>query len=206
MDGRRLLVAPELRVVVTVVRQTAGVLLTGGSSGRMGTDKARLVVNGETLAARSARVLGAVCDPVVEVGPGVSGLPAISEDPPGAGPLVALLAGVGALGGPRSVVLLACDLPNVTPAVIRLLVDWPGSGTVIPVVDGRSQYACARYGQAAFDEAHALLRLGLTSLRGIAESGCEYISEAEWGGVASASTFADVDTPEDLHRLGLSNS
>jgi molybdopterin-guanine dinucleotide biosynthesis protein A len=172
----------------------------------MGADKARLVVNGETLAARSARVLGAACDPVVEVGPGVSGLPAISEDPPGAGPLVALLAGVGALGGPRSVVMLACDLPNITPAVIRLLVDWPGSGSVIPVVDGRFQYACARYGQAAFDEGHASLRRGLTSLRGIAGSSCEYIAEAEWGSVASAPTFADVDTPDDLHRLGLSNS
>ena len=73
----------------------AGVLLTGGASSRMGTDKARLVVNGETLAAHAARVLSAVCDPVIEVGQGVTGLPAIQEDPAGAGPLVALVAGVG---------------------------------------------------------------------------------------------------------------
>ena len=182
----------------------AGVLLTGGASRRMGVDKTRLLVNGETLAARSARVLAAVCDPVVEVGPGVSGLPAVREDPPGAGPLVALLAGVGALGRPRSVILLACDLPNISPDLLRLLVEWPGSGTVIPVVDGRFQYACARYGPAAFDEARASLRHGLTSLREIAGSDCEYVSEADWGRVASALTFADVDTPEDLRRLGLS--
>jgi len=182
----------------------AGVLLTGGASRRMGTDKAQLVVNGETLAARTARVLATVCDPVVEVGPGVSGLPAVREEPPGAGPLVALLAGVGALGRPHSVILLACDLPNVSPELIGLLVEWPGSGTVIPVVDGRFQYACARYGPAAFDEARASLRHGLTSLREIAGSDCEYVSEADWGGVASALTFADVDTPEDLRRLGLS--
>jgi molybdopterin-guanine dinucleotide biosynthesis protein A len=181
----------------------AGVLLTGGASRRMGTDKARLVVNGETLAARSARVLAAACDPVVEVGPGVSGLPAVREDPAGAGPLVALLAGVGALGGPHSVILLACDLPSVSPELLRLLVEWPGSGTVIPVVDGRFQYACARYGAAAFDAAVAALRRGLTSLREIADSDCEFLSEADWGGVASALTFADVDTPEDLRRLGL---
>jgi molybdopterin-guanine dinucleotide biosynthesis protein A len=184
----------------------AGVLLTGGSSRRMGTDKARLVVNGETLAARSARVLTAVCDPVVEVGPGVSGLPAVLEDPAGAGPLVALLAGVGALGEPRSVILLACDLPHVSPELLGLLVEWPGGGTVIPVVDGRFQYACARYGRTAFDEARASLRHGSSSLREIAGSDCEYVSEADWRGVATALTFADVDTPEDMRRLGLSGS
>jgi molybdopterin-guanine dinucleotide biosynthesis protein A len=188
------------------MRQMAGVLLTGGASRRMGTDKARLVVNGETLAARSARVLGAVCDPVVEVGSGVSGLPAVQEEPPGAGPLVALLAGVGALGEPKAVILLACDLPNVSPGLLRLLVEWPGSGTVIPVVNGRFQYACARYGPAALDEAVASVRAGGASLRQLGGARCDYISESDWGPVASALDFADVDTPDDLRRLGLSST
>ncbi len=185
------------------MRQVAGVLLTGGASRRMGTDKARLVLNGETLAARSARVLAAACDPVIEVGPGVSDLPAIQEDPPGAGPLVALLAGVGALGNPRVVVLLACDLPFVEAPLLRLLVEWPGTGTVIPVVDGRSQYACARYGPAALDAAAFALRAGDASLRAISQSECEFLDQSHWGDVASARALADVDTPEDLERLGL---
>jgi molybdopterin-guanine dinucleotide biosynthesis protein A len=185
------------------MRQVAGVLLTGGASRRMGTDKARLVVNGESLAARSARVLAAACDPVIEVGSGVSGLPAIQEDPPGAGPLVALLAGVGALGNPRVVVLLACDLPFVEPQLLRLLVEQPGTGSVIPVVDGRNQYACARYGPDALDAAVVALRAGDTSLRAIAASGAEYLDETRWSEVATARTFADVDTPADLERLGL---
>jgi molybdopterin-guanine dinucleotide biosynthesis protein A len=185
------------------MRQMAGVLLTGGASSRMGTDKALLVVNGETLAARSARVLSAVCDPVIEVGPNVSGLPAIQEDPAGAGPLVALLAGVGALGNPRPVVLLACDLPFVVPELLRLLVEWPGTGTVIPEVEGRRQYACARYGGAALDHARIALRSGESSLRGIADSGYETVTASEWGDIADARVFADVDTPEDLQRLGL---
>jgi molybdenum cofactor guanylyltransferase len=185
------------------MRQMAGVLLTGGASTRMGADKARLVVNGETLAARSARVLSAVCDPVVEVGPRVSGLPAIEEDPRGAGPLVALLAGVGALGNPRVVVLLACDLPFVEPSLLQLLVEWPGTGTVIPVVDGEFQYACARYGAPAIDEAAAALRAGVSSLRAIAGADGEYLTEDQWGEVATLRTFADVDTPDDWERLGL---
>jgi len=185
------------------MRQMAGVLLTGGASRRMGTDKARIVVDGETLAARAARVLTAVCDPVIEVGPSVSGLPAVVEDPRGAGPLVALLAGVGALGNPRAVILLACDLPFVEPPLLQLLVEWPGAGSVVPVVDGRFQYACARYGAAALDEALAALRAGVSSLRGIAGADCEYLTESEWREVASPRAFADVDTPDDLERLGL---
>jgi molybdopterin-guanine dinucleotide biosynthesis protein A len=181
----------------------AGVLLTGGASSRMGTDKARLVINGETLAARAARVLSAVCDPAIEVGQAVSGLPAIQEDPPGAGPLVALLAGHGALGAPAAVVLLACDMPFVEPPLLQLLVEWPGDRTVIPVVDGRLQYACARYGPSAFTNAHRALRDGITSLRAITQTDCEHLSASQWGAVADVHAFADVDTPADLQRLGL---
>ena len=79
----------------------------------------------------------------------------LDNGPPGAGPLVAVLAGVGALGNPRTVVLLACDLPFIEPAVLRLLMEWPGTGTVIPVVGGRFQYACARYGHEQRDIAEA---------------------------------------------------
>jgi molybdopterin-guanine dinucleotide biosynthesis protein A len=131
----------------------------------MGTDKAQLLVNGETLASRSARVLASVCDPVVEVGLGVSGLPAVQEVPAGGGPLVAMLAGVGALGGPRSVILLACDLPNVSPEMLRMLVEWPGASSVVPVVDGRLQYTCARYGARALDAALEVVQSGGSWLR-----------------------------------------
>ena len=181
----------------------AGVLLTGGASRRMGTDKASIVVNGETLAARAARVLTEVCDPAIEVGTGVSGLPAIREDPPYAGPLVALVAGRHALGDPAQILLLACDLPFVDAPLLRVLAEWPGSGSVIPVVDGRFQYACARYGAAALDAGVVALRAGDASLRAIADVDAAYVTEADWGAVATAASFADVDTPDDLRRLGL---
>lgn len=58
----------------------AGLLLTGGASRRMGADKALLEIGGRRLADRGASVLAAVCHPVLEVGPGVSGLPAVRED------------------------------------------------------------------------------------------------------------------------------
>src|SRR4051812_19062640 len=122
------------------------VLLTGGTSSRMGIDKATLEIEGQTLARRAADVLGHVCDPVLEVGDGATDLPAVREDPVGAGPLAALVAGADALGT-APVLLLACDMPFIEPALVALIVQQPGDGTVIPIADGRPQYGCARYGR-----------------------------------------------------------
>ena len=74
-----------------------GLLLTGGASRRMGEDKALIEVGGRRLVDHAAALLTAVADPVIEVGPGWSGLPAVREDPPGSGPLAALGAGAASL-------------------------------------------------------------------------------------------------------------
>jgi molybdenum cofactor guanylyltransferase len=182
----------------------AGVLLTGGASRRMHTDKASIVWRGETLAARAARVLGEVCEPVIEVGSGVSALAHVREDPPASGPLAALVAGARAMGSLGPVMLLACDLPFVEAPVLRLLADRPGRGTVVPRVDGRLQFACARYGPDAIERAEVALAAGERSLRSVVDGHYAEVTEEEWGVVGPANSFADVDTPEDLRRLGLS--
>src|SRR5580704_6177217 len=71
-----------------------GLLLTGGSSRRMGQDKATLVLaDGRTFAQTVAACLSQVADPVLEIGPGKSGLIAIADELPGSGPLAALSTG-----------------------------------------------------------------------------------------------------------------
>jgi hypothetical protein len=75
---------------------------------------------------------------------------------------------------------------------------------VIPVVDGRLQYACARYGSDALDRAAVAFAGGDLSLRAAAGDDFDELSEGQWRAVAPADTFADVDTPTDLRRLGLS--
>jgi molybdopterin-guanine dinucleotide biosynthesis protein A len=170
----------------------------------MRTDKARIVWRGETLAARAARVLGAVCDPVVEAGPGVSDLRSVRELPPGGGPLAALVAAASALATPGPIVLLACDMPFVEEPLLRLIADRNGDATVIPLAGGRPQFACARYGPAAIARAHEALARGESALRAAAGADFESIVEDEWRVVGGPDAFADLDTPEDLARLGLS--
>jgi len=170
----------------------------------MAADKAGIVWRGETLARRAGRVLSEVCAPVVEVGSGVSGLGCVREDPAGSGPLAALVAGARALATPGPLVLLACDLPFVEPPVLRLLADWPGRATVIPMSGGRLQYACARYGADAVARSESALRYGEPALREAAGTVYDVVTESTWRLVAPPDAFADVDTPADLDRLGLS--
>jgi molybdopterin-guanine dinucleotide biosynthesis protein A len=186
---------------------TAGILLTGGRSRRMGVDKASLVADGETLGVRAGRRLAAVCAPSLEIGDGASGLPSLRESPPGSGPLAALAAAGAALrerghGGPA--LLLAVDLPAVDEPLLRWLRDRPGAPTAVPRVDGRLQQVCARYGADALLAAESLVVGGIRSLHELLDVvEHDVIDEAEWSAVAGPDAFVDVDTPADAERFGL---
>ena len=190
----------------------AGLLLTGGSSRRMGRDKAELVIAGERLADRSARVLASVCDPVLEIGPGRSTLDAVVDDESGAGgaragPLAALVTGIGALrarGYEGDVVLLGVDLPFASEELLRLVANHPAPDTVVPISGGMRQSCCARYAPGALEKAASLVERGERALHALLSTvPVVEIGEKEWRAVAPADALADLDTPEDLARYGV---
>ncbi len=173
----------------------------------MGRDKATLEVGGESLARRSGGILAGATGPVLEVGPGRSGLPAVVETPPGSGPLAAVVAGwrrlVAQAGEKRSAVVLACDLPDLPRSLVEWLVAQPGDHSVVPVVDGRRQPLCARWSVADLERAAAQLAAGERSLREVFGPDAVFVAEDAWEGAAAAGELMDVDTPEDLVRRGL---
>ncbi len=177
----------------------------------MGVDKATIRLGDETLAARAARVLAEVCEPVLEVGPGRSGLHAVADDAPGGGPLVALATAVRVLGAGRPILLLGVDLPLVDAALLALVAGWPGDASAVPMQAGFPQLCCARYGTDALAllagepaGGEPAVEAPLRSLRGLLERvGYSAIPEDDWQRVTRADALDDVDTPEDLARLGL---
>ncbi|MCW2699809.1 MAG: molybdopterin-guanine dinucleotide biosynthesis protein [Blastococcus sp.] len=119
---------------------TPAVVLAGGGSTRLGgADKTRLLLDGVPLL---DRVLAALTGPVVVVGPTRPTCRAVAfmrEEPAGGGPLAALAAGLAGVRGPR-VLLLAADLPFLTPAALRVLEEAAGRGSAMAVDDaGRDQ-------------------------------------------------------------------
>jgi molybdopterin-guanine dinucleotide biosynthesis protein A len=185
----------------------AGLLLSGGTSRRMGCDKASILVDGESAASRAATRLSSVADPVWEVGPSHCQLPHVREDPPGSGPVGAVAAGWKALtaaGHPGPVLVLACDLPLMTAAFLRWLAGVPTEATVIPVVGGRAQPLCARWSAAGMGQLVELFAVGYRSFKTMYEKlDVAFVDERAWGSAASARIFTDTDAPEDLQRLGI---
>jgi molybdenum cofactor guanylyltransferase len=175
----------------------AGLLLTGGASSRFGRDKATARFDGQTLAGRAARALTAVAAPVIEVGPGVSGLDHVDDDRQG--PLVALATGLLHLPADMPVIVLACDLPLVTPSLVRWLADHPAEGSVVPVAGGPPlpQPLCARWSATALAAVPDLVAGGERSLRPlVAGPDVTLVPAGEW-----EAELEDVDTPEAFDAL-----
>ncbi len=107
---------------------TAGAVLCGGRSTRMGTDKAFVEVGGVPMAARvSSRLAAAGCAPVTMIGGDVVllsrlGCPTVADRWPGEGPAGGVLTALGTADDDL-IVVAACDLPALDTATVRSLID-----------------------------------------------------------------------------------
>jgi molybdopterin-guanine dinucleotide biosynthesis protein A len=182
-------------------------LLTGGASRRLGAPKANLLLDGERLVDRASRAMSSVCDPAFEVGKGTGALPLVRDDPPGRGPLAAVADGGAALiahGHNGATLVLAVDVPGADVALLTWLAAHPSLHSVVPRVAGMPQSLCARYSAEALAVARQLVDAGERSMRALlASTSIEFVDEDEWGTVATAASFADVDTPADAARAGV---
>jgi molybdopterin-guanine dinucleotide biosynthesis protein A len=174
----------------------------------MGVTKATMRIEGVPAATRVIRMLSRVVDPVIEVGPGVTGVPSIWEEPRGAGPLAAMVAGgrylrkVGHFG---SVLVVACDLPLVNEAVFRMLADWPGTSSVTPIIEGVGNPLCARWSTDDLAAAELVLHEGFRSVHALIDR-CDMVfaDKACWPPEVTDAHMTDADTPYDMDRLGVS--
>ena len=157
-------------------------VLAGGRSTRMGSHKPSLVVGGETLLDRVLRASASAATTVV-VGPEqptCRPVRWVREDPPYAGPVPALAAGLALLTA-DVVVLLAADLVRLDSSHVDALV--AAAPAVLVDDDGREQWLCGAWPRELLKPAGDRLQDVLRPLEPVR------LSLPGW---------ADVDTPDDL--------
>lgn len=184
------------------MRPWTAVILTGGRSSRLGSDKAASAVGGRPLLQRVASAIPAdvelvVCGPLP---PFDLGRPfaLLREDPPGGGPVAGVAAALPQVTT-DVVVLLATDLPFLG-SLPADLVQRLGDGEALVAVDatGREQPLLAAYRTDALRRAvddlgevsGASMRRLLGGLR----------VDRYRPGAATVDPALDVDTPADLAR------
>src|SRR5690242_13083043 len=170
----------------------AGIILAGGRSQRMGTNKALLPLPGQpsetflshlasTLAPFCAEVLVVARDPA-QFAPPIT-LPAarmIFDEKPGGGPLMGLYSGLNAIQASAALVI-AVDMPFAQPALLAFLLSHYQENTLlVPLVAGVPQVLLALYPRSILPLIETLMAQGKHAPRALLEvAPVHYIEEAQ---------------------------
>lgn len=168
------------------------VVLTGGSSTRLGIDKSTVRFAGRTTLEHTVAILDV---PIIVVGPDDQGLPVlrVQEDPPGGGPAAGIAAALPFITSPVMGVL-ATDMPFSLAALKRAVdhVTADVDGCVLIDATGREQYLCAAYRTDALRRVMGV-PVHDRSMRDVISS-----LALQPLPMLGHETLIDIDTPDDL--------
>lgn len=171
------------------------VILTGGQSRRMGSDKALLALDGETLSLRLGQRMAAFAPVYFSVDRAgrfpVGGYGELPDVYPGQGPLNGLVSAFRQTDAAYAL-LVATDMPNVSPAAAEHLAENIGSYDVC--LYGQEPLF-ALYSRACLALAERCLEEGKRSMRALLERVdlLRLVPEEE-------GLFANLNTPEEWAR------
>lgn len=189
-----------------------GLLLAGGQSSRMGRDKASMIIRGDglTQARRARGLLEPLCERTYislrkgqAVPEGGEGVPVLRDSGESEGPLCGILAAFREAPAAAWLVM-ACDLPFVTPEVLARLVDCHREQPGQPFVayansrDGLPEPLCAIYGPSALPILQKHAARGNFSPRRIMTEENTVLLDLPAG---SAASLTNINTPQDVAVL-----
>jgi molybdopterin-guanine dinucleotide biosynthesis protein A len=142
-----------------------------------------------------------------------SAVEVVRDSAPDTGPLAGIADGLRAVGDAAAVLVVSCDVPLVSPEVLRFLRERLLSGAgmplwVVPEVGGHLQVLVSAMRPEVLGEIEAHLAAGRRGPRSLLESLAKagraiVIPEERFRPVdPGLQSFRDLDTPRDLEDLG----
>lgn len=145
--------------------RVTGIVLAGGSSTRMGCDKASLPWGKADLLHAVLMALDPVCEKLIVVSNiprviSVPGVKVVSDTFHGCGPLGGIHAGLSAAATDNSFIV-ACDMPFINSCAVEYLASVAlGFGAVVPFVDGFFHPLHAIYSRSCLSPIERMLNDG----------------------------------------------
>jgi molybdopterin-guanine dinucleotide biosynthesis protein A len=185
---------------------TAGFVLTGGRSSRMGRDKALLPVDGSSLLERTAQLVRAAAGSVTLVGthsdePGRYahlGIPLVADLVEDCGPIGGVLTALSVTQADWNLVV-ACDMPGLTADFLRrLLAAAPefGSACLVPESASGLHPLCAVYHRSTCSAVESAINHKCFKMHDL----LKILGAASWP-VADASLVRNVNTPAEWEQV-----
>ena len=191
------------------MKHTAGVLLAGGKSRRMGADKRFLRLDGETLLSRALSVFERLFDEVLIVVAGplpesVGGRHRVVTDlVPNCASLGGLYTGLSLSESPR-VFAAACDMPFLNPDLIAYLIHLSDDDIVMPNPASGLQPMHAVYSKACCPHFKRMIESRNLSIQGILQNEGLRVRLVPDEDLRQHDpellSFLNVNTPEDAER------
>ncbi len=187
---------------------TAGFVLTGGRSSRMGRDKALLPVGGSrpagglTMVERTAKLVRAAADSVTLIGMPERyahlGIPAVADVVEDCGPIGGLLTALTVTQADSNLIV-ACDMPGLTADFLRLLVAAAresASTCLVPETASRLHPLCAVYRRGARTAVESAIAYKCFKMHDLLKA----LGAVPWS-VADVSLLRNINTPADWERV-----
>lgn len=185
-----------------LAEDATAIVLAGGRSRRMGTDKSMLPVDGRPMIEHICRQLRGTFTRVLISANDTAkfsflGLDVVADRVPDQGPLMAVASALDASQSDLNLIV-SCDVPRIKLAVVRrMLAEADGADLVVPITsDGKEQPLFAVYRKSALRHMDRALALGARRVRDIYDL-CRVrfleLDDADW--------FANLNTMADYERF-----
>ena len=196
---------------------TSSIILDGGRSSSMGSDKALLPLPGNeqisfvehlvsVLAPIGSEVLLVVRDETQALAyASLRNVRIVIDQIPDYGPLMGLYSGLSAMHSTSMYALvMAVDMPFVQPALLTyLLAQAQGDSMLVPVVEDTPQVLLAVYPRTILPTIEALVRQGRRDPRSLLKvAPVRYVDEAQLRAIdPQLRSFMNVNTPDELRTI-----
>lgn len=183
-------------------RPYTGIVLAGGKSSRMGTDKGLLMLGGMRFAEHVLSALQPVTSSLIIVANNPEyrhlGFPVYTDLVKDCGPIGGIYTGLCSSTNERNLVL-SCDLPFMTTAMLRHIIscDEAGKEITIPTLGGRPEPLCGVYSKNCIPGLARLIGEGKRKLKDILPAfNTSYVPLA--GVAGTERDFMNINTREDM--------